>query len=202
MNTARPPNVASTRSRLTPPRTIAGTASTGRTRTAAKVSRFTAVMPATERPRSKPASTSIRYWSAAPTAPPAGATLASAPPASWEAITGRQRLVWRAVRWRLHRQTSVAASSAAIAASHCGIDPGEAVGGAEDLDEARRDQVERDARDAQPEEGAPKARPLRPAGFAALELTLDVCARLDRMLQPVADPFVLGHSPTVTRNAT
>ena len=74
--------------------------------------------------------------------------------------------------------------------------PAEAVGGAEDLDQARRDQVERDARDGEPEERAPEARPLRPAGFAALELTLDVRAALDRMLEPVADPFVLGHSPT------
>ena len=61
MNTTTPISVASIRLRSTDPWRKLGTASTGSASTTAKVSRLTAVIPATVRPRSSPASTSIRY---------------------------------------------------------------------------------------------------------------------------------------------
>ena len=64
-----------------------------------------------------PARTSIRYWSAAPTGPPPGATFASALLASWEAITGRHRRARSATRCRSHRHAIAATWSAAIAPS-------------------------------------------------------------------------------------
>ena len=73
----------------TPPRRIAGIARIGIASTTAKTSRFVAVSPATARRPGRPAWTSMRYWSAAPSAPPPGAILASALPASGQLTTAR-----------------------------------------------------------------------------------------------------------------
>jgi len=95
-------------------------ASTGSASTIASVSRFAAVRPDTTPDAGRPASTSIRYWSAPPIAPPPGATLASALPASCEAITGCQRALRNDSSCSAHRQNSAAPCSAAIASSQAG----------------------------------------------------------------------------------
>ena len=92
-------------------------ASTGSASTIARVSRFAAVRPDTTPGAGRPASTSIRYWSAAPIAPPPGAILARALPASCEAITGCQRALRNDSSWSAHRQNSAAPWRAAIASN-------------------------------------------------------------------------------------
>ena len=76
--------------------------------------------PETALRRGMPVSTSMRYWSAEPIAPPPGAIFASALPASCDAITGCQRAPCIDSRWTIHRQASVASCSSAIATSHAG----------------------------------------------------------------------------------
>ena len=76
--------------------------------------------PPTTTVRSRPASTSIRYWTAAPTAPPPGAIFDIALPASWEVITGGQCRVRTASRCKAHSDPSERPCSTAIAASHHG----------------------------------------------------------------------------------
>ena len=76
--------------------------------------------PATTGPRRSPASTSMRYCRAVPIAPPPGAILASALPASCDAITGCQRPSWSDRSWSTQRQNSAGPCSAAMATSHAG----------------------------------------------------------------------------------
>ncbi len=116
-NTASPISAVSSKLRSTEPRSSAGIASTGRASTTANTSRLTAVSAATVAAGGWPAWTSILYCSAEPSAPPPGATLASALPASCEVITGRQCRARSASRCSAHRQASEASCSAAIAAS-------------------------------------------------------------------------------------
>ena len=61
----------------------------------------------------RPRSTSIRYWSAAPIAPPPGAILARALPASCESITADHGERGIVSRWRIQVQPSVASCSSA-----------------------------------------------------------------------------------------
>ena len=68
-----------------------------------------AVRPDTARARCTPAWTSSLYCSAAPTAPPPGATLDRALPASWEVTTGNQSRTWIEIRWSAQRQAIDAA---------------------------------------------------------------------------------------------
>ena len=96
---------------------IVGTARTGSPSTAAKTSRLTAVRPETMVAGRAPACTSMRYCSAAPTAPPPGAIFDSALPASCEAITGGHVWARMATCCSAHRQASVASCSPAIAPS-------------------------------------------------------------------------------------
>ena len=81
---------------------------------AAKVSRLAAVSPATARGPGRPAWTSIRYCSAAPTAPPPGAILASALPASCELTTAGHVGPRMARYWSAQTQAIVPAWSAAM----------------------------------------------------------------------------------------
>ena len=168
----------------TPPRSSAGIASTGIASTTANTSTLTAVSAVTVAAGGSPARTSIRYCSAAPIAPPPGAILASALPASWDVITGRQRCARSATCCSAHTHASVAAWSPAIAAS--------------DASEKRvmsrqepntstmlgKDEVDRDAGDHEPEDRAaqPARRRLRP-----LDLGRDVGVRLDRVLDAIAE---------------
>src|SRR6476646_1051189 len=115
--TTAPTIVTSTRLRSTAPRTIAGIARIGSARTTAKVIRLAAVRPDTAVPWRSPASTSILYCSAAPTAPPPGATLDSALPASWEVITAYQRRVCIATACSAHRHASASVCNTSIATS-------------------------------------------------------------------------------------
>ncbi len=66
----------------------AGIASTGSASTTANTSRLTAVSAAAIRGPGTPVCTSILYCSAAPMAPPPGATFDSALPASCDMMTG------------------------------------------------------------------------------------------------------------------
>ena len=106
--------MASIRLRDTEPRMNVGIANTGRARTMANVRRLTAVRADTASACRTPAWTSMRYCRAAPIAPPPGATLASALPASCEAMTGRHARMRRARRWSSHRHASEAPWSTAI----------------------------------------------------------------------------------------
>ena len=113
----RPTTAVSSRVRSTPPRSSAGIASTGSASTTANTSTLTAVSAETVAAGGRPACTSILYCSAAPSAPPPGATFASALPASWEVITGRQRRACSATCCSAHRHASDAVCSTAIATS-------------------------------------------------------------------------------------
>ena len=139
-----------------------------------------------------PPATSIRYWSAAPIAPPPGATLASALPASCDAITGCQRALRSDSSWSAHRQNSAAPWSAAIASNEPSRQPLDLPPRAERRDHARRHEVERDAADHEPEDRPPQRR----AALRRLRLELrsprasspaHVGTVLDRLLEAIAD---------------
>ena len=89
-------------------------------RTTAKTSRLVAVRPETARLAGSPALTSIRYCSAAPSAPPPGAIFASALPASCEDTTAGHEGPRNARYWSAHRHASASVCRPAIAASHPG----------------------------------------------------------------------------------
>ena len=179
----------------------AGTASTGIPRTTANVSRFAAVRPATARARSTPDCTSIRYWSAAPIAPPPGATLDRALPASCEAITGLQA-VDSARRCRAQRQVRAAACRAAIAGEPGRRDLPEVLPRAEDLDHARGDQVEGHAGEGEPEHRAPQA-----AGAATAcsrsprSISSSTFARSSIARSTRSPTWVIGREPTAAAAA-
>ena len=166
---------------------IVGTARTGSPSTAAKTSRFTAVRPETTVAGRAPACTSMRYCSAAPTAPPPGATFESALPASCEAITGghacgadghvlqRPQAGQRRELQRGHR------------AQPAGAELAEVLPGGEEVEEAREDEVQRDRRDRQPDGPLHEAPARGRLRLAALDDLLDVGAVLDRALDPIAD---------------
>ncbi len=118
--TTMPTIAISSRSRLTPPRMNAGIASTGIASTTPNVSRLTAVSADATDAEGTPDWTSMRNCSAAPMAPPPGAILLMALPASCDRTTGDQRLTCSASRWSTHRQASAQACSTAIASSHHG----------------------------------------------------------------------------------
>ena len=117
VNTSAPISVAWISLWSTAPPTIAGTATTGIASTTANTSRLVAVSAEAEVARSRPDCTSIRYCSAAPIAPPPGATFASALPASWDVATDVMSRVCRAIRCRSHRQTRDSSCRPAMAAS-------------------------------------------------------------------------------------
>ena len=119
--------------------------------TTAKDNRFTAVSPATARLRGRPAWTSIRYCSAPPTAPPPGAIFASALPASCELITAGHdgpRMA-RYCSAQTHAMTPV--WSANISPSQAGESRSRSSHEPSVSSEARRHEVERYARDGEPE---------------------------------------------------
>ena len=95
-------------------------ASTGIASTAAKVRRFTAVSPASARGPGSPAWTSMRYCSAPPIAPPPGATLASALPASCELITAGHEGPRMARYWSAQTQARTPAWSTNMRPSQAG----------------------------------------------------------------------------------
>ena len=155
------------------------------------MSRLAVVNPAAACPGGVPDVTSMRYWSAAPIAPPPGAILASELPASCEAITGRQAGAWIAIRCSHHMHASAAAWRSAMTASHAERQLDDLTPGPEHVEHRRRDQVERDGAHHEPEGGA--AQRARSAGLAllllgrsALELCGQIGALLERRLDAVA----------------
>ncbi len=116
-NTSTPISVAWIRRWLTAPPAMAGTARTGSASTTAKTSRLVTVSAEAVVARGSPDWTSIRYCSAAPTAPPPGTTLARPFPASWEVATAITSRVRRAIRCRSQRQALDSTCSAAMTAS-------------------------------------------------------------------------------------
>src|SRR5262249_17673001 len=92
-----------------------GIASTGIASTTANTSTLTTVSAVTVAAGGDPERTRIRYCSADPSAPPPGAIFASALPASWEVITGRQWVARRATCWSAHRQAGGPAMAASDA---------------------------------------------------------------------------------------
>ena len=194
--TTRPMSVGSSRLRLTPPRRIAGIARTGIARTTAKTNRLAAVRPATARLAGRPAWTSMRYWSAAPSAPPPGATLASALPASCELTTARNAGPRMDRYWSAHRHAR--ASVCSPASRPATPRPGRR--GRPTSQKRRPGSAQR----GRARRRSPRARtrcgeaPLRGGlgGLAALDLVLRVRTLVDRALEPVAD---LGHRRTSLR---
>ena len=100
---------------------IAGIARIGIASTAASVRMFAAVRPPTIRGCRSPDSTSIRYCSAAPTAPPPGATFEIALPASCEVTIGDQTRTCSVSRCSAVMQARVAACRTSIPASQAGL---------------------------------------------------------------------------------
>ena len=139
-------------------------------------------------PAPRPACTSIRYWSAAPIAPPPGATLDSALPASCEAITGLQRSHMQGDTLQGPQTISATACSAAIAGNQAGaISP-------RSCHEPRTSITLGATRYRDTPVRASQNTVRRRLGrdgccaFAALDLLLDVRALLDRALQPIGHP--------------
>ena len=171
-----PASAVSSSVSLTPPRRSAGIASTGSARTTANTSTLTAVSAVTMAAGGSPARTSIRYCSAAPTAPPPGAIFASAPPASCDVITGRQRSARNATYWSAHTHASVAAWSAGHGGQRREREAPDVAPGAEHLDEAREHEIDRDTGDREPED-----RPAEPARLAlrrSISAATSVCASI------------------------
>ena len=134
-----------------------------------------------------PACTSMRYCSAAPTAPPPGAIFESALPASCEAITGGHAWARMATCCSAHRQASVASCSAGHRSQPAGAELAEVLPGGEEVEQAREHEVQRDRRDRQPDGPLHEAPARGRLRLAALDDLLDVGAVLDRALHPIAD---------------
>ena len=172
----------------------AGIARTGSASTTAKTSRFDGRQPGDDaaagrrRPR-----TSMRYCSAAPIAPPPGRDLG-------ERVAGELRGDHRPPAARLQRdalQRPQAGERRRPAAPPCARatpsrDALDLPPRAEHLDHARRDEVQRDRGDGEPEDRAAQAaaallRRLLELALAALHLGRQVDVLLDRRLEAVAD---------------
>ena len=190
-STTRPMSVGSIRLRLTPPRRIAGTASTGMARTTAKMSRLEAVRPETARLARQPGLDEHAVLQRGAECPATGRDLRQRVARQLRAHDGGPRRP-------SHREVlerPQARERQRLQAGHRGQPARgqlvELVRRAERVDQARRDEVERDAGHRQPEHA-----PAQPVGRSwlgsrpALDLVFDIGPLIDGMLDAVAD---LGH---------
>ena len=180
--------VGSTRRRLTPPRRIAGTASTGMARTTAKTSRLAAVRPGDRAVGGQPGLDEHPVLQRGAERAAAGRDLRQRVARQLRADDGGPR---RPAHGQVLERPQ-ARERERLQAGHRGQPPRgqlvEVVPRAEDVDQARRDEVERDAGDGEPEHAA--AQPSGRGGLGglpALDLVLDVRALVDRALDAVAD---------------
>ena len=100
------------------PRTIAGSVKIGRASSPPTPRRENAVRPPTAVSESMPATDSIRNWTAAPAAAPAGSRSVIVLPDSWAVITTNHPFVRNAMRWRANVQQKWAISRTTAAANH------------------------------------------------------------------------------------
>ena len=120
-NPPMPMNAVCARPLLTgAPNTMAGRAKIGSARRPPMPNSEKAVSPPTAVSGSMPAVASMRYWTAAPAASPAGRMLVMALPDSWAVITANQPRVLRASRWRPKVQVKWATSATTAAANQTG----------------------------------------------------------------------------------
>ena len=164
-STTRPMTVGSTRRRLTPPRRIAGTASTGMARTTAKTSRLAAVRPGDRAVGGQPGLDEHPVLQRGAERAAAGRDLRQRVARQLRADDGRPR---RPAHGQVLERPQ-ARERQRLQAGHRGQPPRgqlvEVVPRAEDVDQARRDEVERDAGHREPEHGP--AQPAARGGSAA-----------------------------------